>query len=214
MINFINSWAQGIILAVIIATIIEIILPEGNNKKYVKTIIGIYVLFVMVYPLISKISNKNINIESIIDNANTKMSKYEIDNNIALETNGYIEETYKQKLEEDIRQKLNERGYEIDSFNLYIETDDNERYGQINSIVMQINKIKELEEDYKNSENYTVNKVDKVEKVEIKISNTNVSNNSNNKEKLSELSKDEINSLREYLNTTYGVEKERIHINE
>ena len=36
MVKFINSWAQGIILAVIIATIIEIILPEGNNKKYVK----------------------------------------------------------------------------------------------------------------------------------------------------------------------------------
>ena len=34
MIKFINSWAQGIILAVIIATIIEIILPEGKNKKY------------------------------------------------------------------------------------------------------------------------------------------------------------------------------------
>ena len=36
MVKFINSWAQGIILGVIIATIIEMILPEGNNKKFVK----------------------------------------------------------------------------------------------------------------------------------------------------------------------------------
>ena len=38
MVNFINSWVQGIILSIIIATIIEIILPEGNNKKYVRLI--------------------------------------------------------------------------------------------------------------------------------------------------------------------------------
>ena len=54
MIKFINSWAQGIILAVIIATIIEIILPEGKNKKYVKTVIGVYILFTIIYPLIKK----------------------------------------------------------------------------------------------------------------------------------------------------------------
>ena len=71
MIKFINSWTQGIMLAVIIATIIEIILPEGNNKKYVKTVIGIYILFSIVYPLITKISNKNVDINSII-NSTTK----------------------------------------------------------------------------------------------------------------------------------------------
>ena len=38
MVSVINSWAQGIIPAEIIATIIEIILPEGNNKKYIKMI--------------------------------------------------------------------------------------------------------------------------------------------------------------------------------
>ena len=45
MVNIINSWAKGIILAVMVSTIIEIILPEGNSKKYVKTIIGIYICY-------------------------------------------------------------------------------------------------------------------------------------------------------------------------
>ena len=67
MVSFINSWAQGIILAVIISCVIEIILPGGNIKKYVKTVIGIYVLFVIVHPLISAVLNKKLNVDSIID---------------------------------------------------------------------------------------------------------------------------------------------------
>lgn len=45
MINWISNWAQGIIVAVIIGTIIEMVLPEGNCKKYVKVVIGIYIIF-------------------------------------------------------------------------------------------------------------------------------------------------------------------------
>ena len=43
MIEFFRSWCEGIIVAVIIAMLIEAILPEGNNKKYVKVVIGIYI---------------------------------------------------------------------------------------------------------------------------------------------------------------------------
>jgi len=34
--EFITSWVQGIIIAVIIGTIIEMLLPNGNSKKYIK----------------------------------------------------------------------------------------------------------------------------------------------------------------------------------
>ena len=33
MINWIGSWVQGIVIAVVISTIIEMILPDGNIKK-------------------------------------------------------------------------------------------------------------------------------------------------------------------------------------
>ena len=45
MINFISSWAEQIVLAVIIATIIELILPKNKNRKYIQMVIGVYVLF-------------------------------------------------------------------------------------------------------------------------------------------------------------------------
>ena len=213
MISFINSWAKGIILAVVIATIIEIILPEGNNKKYVKTIIGIYIMFVMIYPLISKISNKNINVEGIIENTTSEMRKFETDNNIAIETNTYIEETYKQKLENDMREKTKEKGYEINSLDLYIETQNNESYGQINTIVMQISKTEKTDEDITTTDNNIIkNDVDNIQNVEIKILNNNTKNNNNIQNE--NISKEEIENLKDYFNSIYGVEKEKIYINE
>lgn len=56
MINNISSWAEQLIIAVIIATILEIILPKGNSKKYIKTIIGIYILYTIISPVLNFIS--------------------------------------------------------------------------------------------------------------------------------------------------------------
>ena len=84
MIKFINSWAQGIILAVIIVTIIEIILPEGKNKKYVKTVIGVYILFTIIYPLINKFTKTNIN--TLIENTTKQMSTYQENNSLKIDT--------------------------------------------------------------------------------------------------------------------------------
>lgn len=200
MIKFINSWAQGIILAVIIATIIEIIIPEGNNKKYVKTVIGLYILFTITYPLITKLSNDKFNFNSVIDNVTKEVSKYE-DSTNSIETNTYIEETYKNKLIEDIKNKIEEKGYSVLNLNVYVETQNEEIYGQINSIVVELEKYEE--------ENKEVNSINNIEQINIKISN--------NVEQIKTeetVSKEEIKTLKEYLSNTYSVEKEKIHIND
>ena len=52
MINSISSWAEQIIIAVIIGVLIEMILPKSNSKKYIKTIIGVYILYTIISPII------------------------------------------------------------------------------------------------------------------------------------------------------------------
>ena len=52
MILKIKDWCEGIIVAVIISIIIEMIVPDGNNKKYIKVIIGVYIMFVSLSPLL------------------------------------------------------------------------------------------------------------------------------------------------------------------
>ncbi len=56
MIEFFRNWCEEIIVAVIISIIIEVILPEGNHKKYMKVVIGIYVIFTMLHPLLGKLN--------------------------------------------------------------------------------------------------------------------------------------------------------------
>jgi len=208
MVSLINSWVQGIILAVIIASIIEIILPEGNNKKYIKTIIGIYILFVIIQPLINKISSKNINVNSIMESTTREMNKYET-KNIAIETSAYIEETYKQKLKEDIKQKSKEKGYDIKFLDLILEVENEENYGQVNSIIMQITRFEEKKQTENDS---TKNTVNTIQTVEVNISENNT-RNKNNDEKNEEFSADEIDSFKEYLSNIYGTKKENIEIN-
>lgn len=200
MIKFINSWAQGIILAVIIATIIEIILPEGKNKKYVKTVIGVYILFTIIYPLINKVTKTNIN--TLIENTTKQMSTYQENNSLKIDTDKYIESTYKKKIEEDIRKRANEKNLNITSLNVYIETEDENRYGMLNSLVM---KVEKNEASKKN------NNVNQIKEVNI---SKNVQSNEIIENKDKTVTEKEINEFKEYINTTYYLEKEKIHINE
>ena len=202
MIKFINSWAQGIILAVIIATIIEIIIPEGKNKKYVKTVIGLYILFTIIYPLITKISNNKLNFDSIIAKTSKEVSMYDSKVANSIETNTYIENTYKNNLKEKIKEKIEEKGYTVLDFNIYIETQNEEIYGQINSIVLKLQKA--------NKEQNTIKGVNKIEEINVNIKN----NKTENLKKEKELTDSEIKTIKEYLNNMYSIEEERIHINE
>ena len=211
MVNFINSWAEGIILTVVISCIIELILPEGNNKKYVKTVIGVYVLFVMIYPVISIVSNKKIDIDAIINDTAKQMTKLE-NNTIALETNRYIEETYKEKLKEDISLDLKQEGYNVNFLKLDIETENENAYGQIKSINIQISKIQKAEET--NTEDNIENKIVEVKTVDIKLSNETYIKSKNDLDSKVSISAKEIENLRDFLSKTYEIAKEKIFINE
>jgi len=104
MINFINSWAQSIIIAVIISTIIEMILPDGNIKKYVRSVIGTYMVFVIISPIISKVTGKEVKLE---------MYEYPETNEYAIssiDTNAYIEDTYINSIKQEVTNNMKAKG--------------------------------------------------------------------------------------------------------
>ena len=121
---------------------------------------------------------------------------------IKIDTDKYIESTYKKKIEEDIRKRANEKNLNITSLNVYIETEDENRYGMLNSLVM---KVEKNETSKKNND---VNQIK-----EINISK-NVQNNEIIENKDKTATEKEINEVKEYINATYYLEKEKIHINE
>lgn len=186
----INSWASGVIVSVIIATLIEMILPESKNKKYIKTIIGIFILFSIIAPVISKISNEEINLSSVL--ASTTEYEYPTCNEKTINTEETILETYKSKLKEEIINNLEEKGYQIDKIDLDIDST-KENYGKINKIQMEISKKEEIKT------------VETVNKIEININDK--------KESAEKLTQSITNELKEYIAETYKIDKNNIIIN-
>jgi len=111
----------------------------------------------------------------------------------SIDTNEYIENTYILKIKQDIEDKLLKKGYEVTNSNITIENEDENTYGEIIKISLNLNKI---ESD---------NKVEIVEKVNVDI------NKSKQKEKQS-ISEEEKEEIKEYLESIYGTSKEDIEI--
>ncbi|MBO5398022.1 MAG: stage III sporulation protein AF [Clostridia bacterium] len=68
MIGFLRSWCEGITISIFVTIIIEMLVPTGNIKKYVRVIIGIYIVFVILNPIVSNI--KNIDIDEFLSATN------------------------------------------------------------------------------------------------------------------------------------------------
>ena len=194
LLEWIKQWAEGIIIAVIIATILEMLLPDNKNKKYITTVIGIYILFSIISPIISKFTGKNINIEDYIKKSTEVSTNYSINNVALLENSSNVEEIYSKTLKADITEKLKSKNYNADYIELKIDTDSQKNYGEIQGIYLQISPLEK-----ENSISY-------IEPVDINVSNEKIS-------KSDQLSEEEINVVKDFLMDTYGIDKNKIHIN-
>lgn len=81
MINFLGKWIEGIAIAVIIASIFEMILPDGNIKKYVKIVLGIYIIFSIISPFVDRKELYNLNIFKEIDTYSNNIVSNETNSN-------------------------------------------------------------------------------------------------------------------------------------
>lgn len=195
MIEFLSSWAQGIIVAVIIATLIEMILPNSSSKKYVKVVIGMYILFTIVSPIIKKLGGKDINLNTInIEKYERQISKS--DNTISrkFEDNNTrsIKDIYVSNLKADISAKLKEKGYEIDTSDIQIKDDENYT---IEKITLKL--IKMEQKQGKNNE--------------IVINTVEIGNTISQKDSKT-LSDDEKQEVKDYISETYDIDKKNINI--
>lgn len=193
--NWISNWIQGIIIAVIIGTIIEMILPEGNCKKYVKVVIGVYILFSVVSPVITKITGNEFRVSDIYDiNTYIEASTKNNQENIEINQQNQIKQVYITNLKSDMKQKIEEKGYKVKSISLEVEND--EQYS-LKKIFIQISK--------NTLENNTNNNINEI--------NITIGNNTENKEENISISSKEQNDLKQYLSSIYNLEQKNININ-
>ena len=141
MIDFMSSWAEQIVLAVIIATIIEMILPKNKNKKYIQMVIGVYVLFNIISPIIK--NKDNFSIEKYnIENYQNK-TQYEVDQTSMDER---LEKIYLEELEEIVISKFEENDCEVIKCKIDAELDSTKKNAGIHSITVKVKDEKNIEE--------------------------------------------------------------------
>lgn len=203
--EFITSWVQGIIVAVIIGTIIEMLLPNGNSKKYIKVVIGVYIVFNIVSPVINKFTGNKFELNSIIDinKYEDKISSYEADTkNLENTNNSNIKEVYILNLKKDIKAKIEDKGYIVNS--IQIEIENNDEY-TVKNIDMTLSKRENKKEE---SEDKNINEIEQVN-IEVKIEN-NTTQKTSEMTRLMEKEKDEV---KEYVSSVYEINKNNININ-
>ena len=134
MINFMSSWAEQIVLAVIIATIIEMILPKNKNKKYIQMVIGVYVLFNIISPVIK--NKENFSIEKYtIDKYQTK---YEVDQT---SMDSRIEKIYLEELESTVKLKFEENEIQVAKCEIDAVLDTTKKNAGIYSITVKVKNV-------------------------------------------------------------------------
>ena len=218
MLSFISSWAQQIIFAVIIGTVLQMLLPEGKNKKYIKIVIGIYVLFAVISPVIGKSIDLN------LDEFNVTVEGAE--SNLDETNQDQINSLYTTNLKQDIILKLKNKGYGCEN----VELQTNENYEVLE---ISITGIYEVEDDNENSDNKDDSESlknaqnaktdnDNSQSVKSNILNVNsvvinevqIGQKENNiKEQVVKgIPKSEEKNLKEYLSETYNVKEKNISI--
>lgn len=151
MVEWIKNWTEGIIIAVIVSIIIEMLIPEGKNKKYIKVVSGIYILYTIVNPFLG----------NTISFETEEISSKIFDNNIIQDTsNSIATDTYILSLEEYFKQKIIDLGYEVKEVNIICNFDYSEILEiniKMKSISYDVNSIKEIVlDEYEINENNIV----------------------------------------------------------
>ena len=198
MVSFISSWAQQIIFAVIIGTILQMLIPEGKNKKYIKIVIGVYILFAVISPVIGKNIDLNLDEFNItLENTTTNLDETNQDE---------INNLYLTNLKQDIIAKLENKGYGCE--NATIETKENNEVEK-----RAITGIYELEDsEDENDTSNSDNDVTPINEVSINQVQIGEKENSIKEQVVKGIPKSEEKSLKEYLSETYNVQEKNITI--
>ena len=227
MVTFLSSWVKNLSLALIVVSILEMILPNNKTKKYIKTIMGLYILFSIISPFIKNSNNLNLsefNINSYAEGI-VEASSNEVVNQDSMDKR--IKKIYVQELEKNITSKIKEKGYTVS--NCKVDVDGIED-GNIKNITV---KLKDKNENLNSEENYKNNKinienvlVEKIQKVKIQVSNNKEEQQSNNssleeeenkneskQDSNSKITKTDIQNIKNFLIEEYGVSEKCLKIN-
>ena len=194
MIDMISNWAGEIVISLVIVTIIEMLLPDNKIKKYVKTVIGVYIIFCIISPFVNKEE-----FSTILKDTEKNLEKIQIISEVEALTdeNTSIESLYIKEFEKDVIKRVEDLGYEVKKCDVNIEINATKENAGINSILLNIGKKKNQTEENIQIKN--------IEKVEISINDDNTGENN-------EEESEDVKKIKKILSEYYEIGEEKIRI--
>ena len=209
--NFTN-WAKAIVMAVIIVSVLEMLLPNNKTKKYVKMVMGIFILYNIISPFIKDKNLLRFEESNLQTYSSTEVNTIEVDQE---SMDRRIEELYIKEIEKDITKKVEKQGYSVISCRVKAKISKDENTTGITKIKLRVEKreIENNEEDDNGEkekeeiEDKLITTIQSIKKVDTKVSKTE-----NNPSK-SILEKADIQNLKKFLIEEYEVNDKCLEIN-
>lgn len=207
MINFVSSWVKNLSLALIIVSILEMILPNNNTKKYVKMVMGLYILFSIISPFIEnsdKFNFDDLDLSTYVEESQATSSVSEELDQTSMDNR--LNQIYKEELQKDITQKIEEKGYKVESCKVVAHI--SEGNSKIEKITLKIYG-KTNEDNSDTIENKIVTEIQKIQKVDIDISKNEENEEA---EETSSITKTDVKIIKDFLINEYGVSEKCLKI--
>ena len=203
MIEFLSSWAKNIGVTIVLVSILEMLLPNNKTKKYIRMVLGIFVIFNIISPLVQnkeKLKIKEIDLKNYNLLETTTINQTSMDER--------IKELSEQELEKDITKKLEKQGYKIITCNVTAQITGRQQ-DRIKKIKLNLEKLEIINNEDNNIENKLVTEVEKIKTINTKIKVSE----ENNEEKIIKLTNKDIENIKKFLIEEYGVSEKCLEIN-
>ncbi len=236
MINFLSLWVKNLSLSLIVVSILEMLLPNNKTKKYIKMVMGLYILFSIIAPFVNNSNVLNFNIEDVYSDYSKEISSISATsmegevNQASMDDR--LNKLYKEQLESDITQKVEEKGYDVRKCK--VDAHISESDTGIEYITIEIDGKNDNAENSNNSDNSNktdatensngsskysknsgntledkiVKEIQKIQKVEIDVSKGDDSEDTN-----SAITKTDAKMIKDFLTKEYGVSEKCLKIN-
>ena len=216
MIEFISSWAKSLGLAIVIVSILEMLLPNNKNKKYIRMVMGIYIIFNIVSPFINN--------QDIFNIENIDMEKYALNETEEIQVtseevdqtsmNKRIKDLYVEELQKDITKKVEEQGYKVNNCEVKVSILDEENETEIKEIKLKVEKSQKAEEENKeDAEERLVEEIQKIKEVDTTVNMQKEEEEKQDEEENNIISKSDIQNIKKFLIEEYGVNEKCLKIN-
>ncbi len=236
MINFLSLWVKNLSLALIVVSILEMLLPNNKTKKYVKMVMGLYILFSIIAPFVNNSNVLNFNMEDVYSDYSKEISSISATsmegevNQASMDDR--LNKLYEEQLESDITQKVEEKGYdvrkckvdahisesdtgieyitiEIDGKNDNVENSNDSDNSNKTDATENFNGSSKYSKNSENTlEDKIVKEIQKIQKVEIDVSKGDDSEDTN-----SAITKTDVKMIKDFLTKEYGVSEKCLKIN-